>query len=172
MEVWTKNVGFPVVIVTENSSSHVIKLRQNWFLQTSNVKPDEDKTLYPVFLGLRTRSGVDRILTLSDREQEFKIPSNDFFKLNAGHIGLYRALYPQERRERMSVTIAYNKQNPDKHHFFHFAMMTWTLTVVTQQIRTSYLHSSSSLLSKKHVSLPQGLIRVRKDVETFLRKLS
>lgn len=34
MEVWTKNVGYPVVTVTENSRSHVIKLRQNRFLRT------------------------------------------------------------------------------------------------------------------------------------------
>ena len=136
MEVWTRYVGFPVVTVTENSRSHVIKLRQNRFLRTGDVKPDEDKTLYPVFLGLRTRSGVDRTLTLSDREQEFKIPSDDFFKLNADHAGLYRALYSQERRESMSVAIAYNKQNPDKHHVFP---LCYDDTVATQQIRTSYL---------------------------------
>lgn len=52
-------------------------------------------------MGLRTRSGVDRTLTLSDREQEFKIPSDDFFKLNADHAGLYRALYSQERLEKL-----------------------------------------------------------------------
>ena len=101
MEVWTKNVGFPVVTVTENSRSNVIKLRQNRFLRTGDVKPDEDKTLYPVFLGLRTRSGVDQALTLSDREQEFNIPSDGFFKLNANHAGLYRTLYSSERLDKL-----------------------------------------------------------------------
>ena len=54
-----------------------------------------------MFLGLRTRSGVDRALTLFDREQEFKIPSDGFFKLNANHAGLYRTLYSQERLEKL-----------------------------------------------------------------------
>ena len=52
MEVWTKNVGFPVLTVTENAGSNIIKLRQNRFLRTGDVKPEEDKILYPVFLGL------------------------------------------------------------------------------------------------------------------------
>lgn len=101
MEVWTKNVGFPVLTVTENAGSNIIKLRQNRFLRTGDVKPEEDKILYPVFLGLRTRSGVDRALTLSDREQGFKVPSDGFFKLNADHAGLYRTLYSPERLDKL-----------------------------------------------------------------------
>ena len=103
MEVWTKNVGFPVVTVTENSRLNVIRLRQNRFLRTGDVKPEEDKTLYPVFLGLRTctRRGVDQALTLSGREQEFKIPSDGFFKLNADHASLYRTLYSPERLAKL-----------------------------------------------------------------------
>lgn len=97
MDIWTKNVGYPVVTVTENEGSKTINLKQNRFLRTADVKPEEDKTLYPVFLGLRTKDGVDEGLTLSEREYNFDAPADDFFKLNADHAGLYRTSYTPER---------------------------------------------------------------------------
>lgn len=97
MEIWTKNVGYPVVEVTENDKDNSIHVKQNRFLRTHDVKPEEDKTLYPVFLGLRTDKGVDEELTLFGREHNFKVPSLDFFKLNADHSGIYRTSYTPER---------------------------------------------------------------------------
>ncbi|KAL9605149.1 MAG: hypothetical protein Q9219_000083 [cf. Caloplaca sp. 3 TL-2023] len=101
MNIWTKNVGYPVVTVDENTSTNTIRVKQNRFLRTADVKPEEDKVLYPVFLGLRTKDGVDEELTLSEREQEFKIPDSKFFKLNADHSGIYRTLYSPERLEKL-----------------------------------------------------------------------
>ena len=97
MNVWTKNVGYPVVTVTENKDSKSVHVKQNRFLRTADVKPEEDKTLYPVFLSLRTKSGVDDALTLSERERDIDVPSDDFFKLNADHSGIYRTSYTPER---------------------------------------------------------------------------
>ncbi|KAL1998632.1 hypothetical protein VTN02DRAFT_5868 [Thermoascus thermophilus] len=101
MDIWTKNVGFPVVTVSENPSAGTIKVKQNRFLRTGDVRPEEDRTIYPVFLGLRTRHGVDESLTLDKREGEFKVPDLDFFKLNADHSGLYRTNYSPERLEKL-----------------------------------------------------------------------
>lgn len=101
MDVWTKYVGYPVVTVTENEGSNTIHVKQNRFLRTADVKPEEDKTLYPVFLGLRTKDGVDEGLTLSTREQSFEIPSTDFFKLNADHSGTYRTSYTPARLAKL-----------------------------------------------------------------------
>lgn len=101
MDIWTKNVGYPVVTVTENSSSNSIHVKQNRFLRTADVKPEEDKTLFPVFLGLRTKDGVNEELTLSTREHDFKVPSLDFFKLNADHAGIYRTSYSSSRLEKL-----------------------------------------------------------------------
>jgi aminopeptidase 2 len=100
MTVWTKHIGFPVVSVTENSDNS-IHLKQNRFLRTGDTKPEEDKVLYPVFLGLRTKDGVDEALTLDQREGDFKVPSTDFFKLNANHTGLYRTAYSPERLAKL-----------------------------------------------------------------------
>ncbi|KAL6709626.1 Aminopeptidase 2 mitochondrial [Coniothyrium glycines] len=101
MDIWTKKVGFPVVTVTEKSDS--IHLKQNRFLRTGDVKPEEDQTLYPIFLGLRTKEGVNEDLTLFEREGDFKLKDLDFFKLNADHSGIYRTSYTPERLRKLGV---------------------------------------------------------------------
>ena len=101
MDIWTKNIGYPVITVTENEASNSINVKQNRFLRTGDVKPEEDKTLFPIFLGMRTRNGVDESLTLSKREQAFDAPIKDFFKLNADHSGIYRTSYTPERLSKL-----------------------------------------------------------------------
>jgi len=101
MEIWTKNVGYPVITVTENEKDNTIHVKQNRFLRTADVKPEEDKTLYPVFLALRTKDGVNEELTLTGREHSFKVPSLDFFKLNADHSGIYRTFYTSARLKKL-----------------------------------------------------------------------
>ncbi|EEH18147.2 hypothetical protein PABG_00710 [Paracoccidioides brasiliensis Pb03] len=101
MDIWTKNVGFPVVTVSENPSKGSISVRQNRFLRTGDVKPEEDKILFPVILGLKTREGVKEALILTDREAEFKIQDLDFFKINADHSGIFRTSYTPERLEKL-----------------------------------------------------------------------
>lgn len=101
MDIWTKNVGFPVVSVSENPASSTIKLKQNRFLRTGDVRPEEDTTLYPIMLGLRTKQGVDEDTMLTEREGEFKVPDLDFFKLNADHSAIYRASYTPERLTKL-----------------------------------------------------------------------
>jgi len=102
MDIWTKKMGYPVVSVTENEKDGSITLKQNRFLRTGDVKPEEDETLYPVILGLRTKDGVDESLMLTEREQTFKLPQGlDFYKLNADHSALFRTSYPPERLAKL-----------------------------------------------------------------------
>ena len=100
MQVWTKNIGFPVVTVSEKDDK-TIQLKQNRFLRTGDTKPEEDQVIYPVFLGLRTKDGVDESQTLDKREDTFTVSSTDFFKLNANHTGLYRTAYSPERLKKL-----------------------------------------------------------------------
>ena len=99
MHVWTRNVGYPVVTVTEDSDK--IHVKQNRFLRTNDVKPEEDQAIYPVFLGLRTKDGVNEELTLFQRESSFPKPADDFYKINADHSGTYRTFYPRQRLEKL-----------------------------------------------------------------------
>ncbi|KAI9668236.1 MAG: Aminopeptidase 2 mitochondrial [Bathelium mastoideum] len=101
MDIWTKNVGYPIVHVTEDPSSQSIRVKQNRFLRTADVQPEEDKTLYPVFLELRTKDGINKELVLSKREETFKLDDLDFYKLNADHSGIYRTSYTAERMEKL-----------------------------------------------------------------------
>ncbi|EGW35036.1 uncharacterized protein SPAPADRAFT_58170 [Spathaspora passalidarum NRRL Y-27907] len=97
MDIWTKNVGFPVVTVKEGAGGS-ITITQNRFLATGDVKPEEDTVLYPVFLGLKTTSGTGPSYTLNDRSLTFEInTSDDFFKLNADQAGIYRTAYEPSR---------------------------------------------------------------------------
>ncbi len=100
-DVWTKFVGYPVVTVTEDEKNSSIHLKQNRFLRTADVKPEEDKTVFPVILGLRTKDGVDGDKVLDSREANFKVPDMDFFKLNADHSGIYRTSYTAERLQKL-----------------------------------------------------------------------
>ena len=101
MDIWTKNVGYPVVTVTEHESSNTIHVKQNRFLRTGDVKPEEDNTLYPVFLSLRTKDGVNEGFTLYDRESDFEVANKNFFKINADHSGTYRTSYTPARLEKL-----------------------------------------------------------------------
>lgn len=101
MDIWTKNVGFPVVTVAEDAASSSIKLTQNRFLRTGDVRPEEDTTLYPVMLGLRTKQGLDENTMLTEREGQFKVPDLDFYKLNADHSAIYRTSYTPERLTKL-----------------------------------------------------------------------
>lgn len=101
MDIWTKNVGYPIITVTENEKEKTINVKQNRFLRTNDVKPEEDNVLYPVFLGLRTKNGINDSLVLSKREQDFEVPDLDFFKINADHSGIYRTSYSSQRLEKL-----------------------------------------------------------------------
>ncbi|KAL3958106.1 hypothetical protein ACCO45_008684 [Purpureocillium lilacinum] len=101
MSTWTKNVGYPVIAVTEKDEPGTIHVKQNRFLRTGDVKPEEDKVLYPVFLSVRTKDGVDKSLALNEREKDFKLSDGDFFKVNANHTGIYRTSYTPDRLEKL-----------------------------------------------------------------------
>ncbi|GMM37587.1 metallo-aminopeptidase [Saccharomycopsis crataegensis] len=96
MDKWTKNIGYPVVTVTEDGNK--IKLEQHRFLSTGDVTEEDDKVLYPLFVNLKTPAGVDSDMTLNGRETTFELKEGeDFFKVNTDGVGFYRTLYTPER---------------------------------------------------------------------------
>lgn len=98
MDVWTRQIGHPVVSVTETNTG--IKVKQNRFLRTGDVKPEEDEVLYPIVLGLRSKDGIDEDVLLTEREKDLTI-DKEFYKINANHSGIYRTLYPADRLEKL-----------------------------------------------------------------------
>lgn len=95
MDIWTKKVGYPLLTVTEDGNK--IHIKQNRFLVTADLKPEEDQTLYPVFLLLRTKDGVNTDLVLTNRSMTIELKDPSFYKLNADQAGIYRTSYTPER---------------------------------------------------------------------------
>ncbi|CAB4254943.1 metallo-aminopeptidase [Maudiozyma barnettii] len=95
MNVWTKQVGFPIISVEENGNK--ITFKQNRYLSTGDVEPIEDETLYPVFLALKTANGVDNDIVLNERSKTIELKDNDFLKVNGDQSGIYITSYSDER---------------------------------------------------------------------------
>lgn len=111
MKNWVLQQGFPVITVEEGTDS--IKVRQNRFLSTGDVKPEEDQTLWYVPLALKTTGAkgveVDQHVVL-DEKREAEIPvkdaKNSIWKLNADTIGVYRVAYTPERLAKLGKECA------------------------------------------------------------------
>ncbi|KAG5517875.1 hypothetical protein PMAC_000329 [Pneumocystis sp. 'macacae'] len=107
MKYWTEKVGYPVITVTEQENS--IKVTQNRFLASGDVKPEDDEIIYwvPLMLKIMTTDGKIAVNThLVLEQRELSIPVCDimkgFYKINADHSGIYRTLYSSEQLKRLS----------------------------------------------------------------------
>lgn len=96
MKVWTTKVGYPLVTVKENEDDSVV-VKQHRYLTTGDVKPEDDTTIYPIFLGLKTDSGLDESLIFEERSQTLPVKSSEFFKINGNSTGVYRVSYEDKR---------------------------------------------------------------------------
>lgn len=95
MDVWTGKVGYPVITVKEDGNK--ITFSQNRYLSTGDLKPEEDETLYPVFLALATTQGVDNSLVLDQRTKSVELKDPSFLKVNSAQAGIYVTSYSDER---------------------------------------------------------------------------
>jgi len=106
MEIWTKEVGYPVISVTESEDG--IHVQQNRFLQTGYATSEEDKTIYPVLLTLSTGKGAHENILFNQRRMSIALQDLGFFKLNINHSGIYRTLYTPERLLRLGEAMKLN----------------------------------------------------------------
>lgn len=101
MDIWTKHVGYPVVTVEEDEAKKAITLKQNRFLRTADVKPEEDTTIYPVILRLKNKEGLWNDAMLTNRSTTLNNFDLSFYKLNADHCSFFRISYPPSRLEKL-----------------------------------------------------------------------
>ena len=95
MNIWTKKVGFPLVTVIEGKDK--LTFVQHRYLSTGDVLPEEDETIYPVFLSIKTKNGVDTSLVLDEKIKSFDVKYGDFYKINSDQAGLFITAYPAKR---------------------------------------------------------------------------
>ena len=106
METWIKQIGFPVLEVTEGKDSLSIKQRR--FLSTGDVKPEEDQTVWWIPLGLTTdatKGLSDKVSALTEKEIVVKDVGTDFYKINYGQNGFYRVNYSPERLAKLGSSM-------------------------------------------------------------------
>ncbi|KAK7015031.1 aminopeptidase 1 [Favolaschia claudopus] len=106
MDNWIKKQGFPVITVTENANG--IHVRQDRFIETGQVDPKENETIWKVPLSILTvdkdgKATVDKSALLEDRETDITLDNSQAFKLNAGTVGVYRVLYTPERLAKIAA---------------------------------------------------------------------
>lgn len=109
---WIKTIGFPVLTVTEEPGQ--IAVKQNRFLSTGDVKPEEDTTTWwiPIFLNEEAyTSSAEKVAALTAKESTIKNLDTTHYKINCGQNGFYRVNYPSSRltqlgedRHKLSVS--------------------------------------------------------------------
>ncbi|KAF7338457.1 Aminopeptidase [Mycena venus] len=106
MDNWIKQQGFPVITVTENANG--IHVRQDRFIETGQVDPKENETIWNVPLSILTTNSngqvnIDKSAILEEREKDIALDTSSTFKLNAGTVGVYRVLYTPERLAKIAA---------------------------------------------------------------------
>ncbi|KAF7363266.1 Aminopeptidase 1 [Mycena sanguinolenta] len=106
MDNWIKQQGFPVLTVTENANG--IHVRQDRFIETGQVDPKENETIWNVPLSLVTADPdgqvkIDKLVILEEREKDIALDTNMPYKLNGGTTGVYRVLYPPARLAKIAA---------------------------------------------------------------------
>ncbi|KAF0278307.1 hypothetical protein FOG50_00873 [Hanseniaspora uvarum] len=113
MSIWTKNVGHPIVTVEETNKTETeitLKLTQNRFLKTADVKTEEDQVIYPIVLFFKTEANTkegtfDTTKIFDTRETTITLPvsaATDFYKLNGNQSGFFVTKYPESRYEQLA----------------------------------------------------------------------
>ncbi|TQS38697.1 hypothetical protein Golomagni_00794 [Golovinomyces magnicellulatus] len=102
MDPWIRNIGFPVLAVSEDQTK--ITVKQSRYLSTGDLKTHEDKTTWWVPLGLETnlRSTKATSVALTSKEETFSELDLSFYKINKEYRGFYRTKYPPARLMMLS----------------------------------------------------------------------
>ncbi|KAF9156775.1 Aminopeptidase 2 mitochondrial [Actinomortierella ambigua] len=105
MAKWTRQTGYPVLSVVELDESTVL-VRQNLYLSTGDVTPEEDNLIWPIPLSLSTASDGGNIqnITMDGKEMVLKIDTSQWYKFNMGQTGFYRVSYPSRALDLLGQT--------------------------------------------------------------------
>ena len=103
MDFWIRKIGFPVVTVAEEPGQ--IGVRQERFLLTGDIKPEEDETIWWIPLGLRTgpNATAHKVTAITSKEETIRDVDESFYKINVNQTGFYRTNYPPERLRKLGA---------------------------------------------------------------------
>ncbi|KAF9364840.1 hypothetical protein BGX34_000189 [Mortierella sp. NVP85] len=96
MSKWTRQTGYPVLLVTELDESTIL-VRQNIFLSTGDIREEEEALAWPVPLGLMTATDpAPRNIMMDTKEMVLKVDTTQWYKFNMGQTGFFRVSYPSK----------------------------------------------------------------------------
>ena len=100
MDNWIRKIGFPVLSISEEPGQ--IGVRQQRFLLSGDVKPEEDETVWWIPLGLHTGSSpsaasLHKTNALTQKEDTVRDIDDSFYVVNKNLTGFYRTNYPPQR---------------------------------------------------------------------------
>ncbi|RPD63715.1 hypothetical protein L227DRAFT_496652 [Lentinus tigrinus ALCF2SS1-6] len=101
MDNWIKQMGYPVITVTEKEGG--IHVRQDRFLETGPADPKDNETIWAIPLSLSTGSedGKNKDVLLDEREKFIPLDTSKPFKLNSDTTGFYAVKYSAERLAKL-----------------------------------------------------------------------
>lgn len=103
---WIRQIGFPVVTVAEELGQVTIK--QNRFLSSGDVKPEEDETQWWIPLGIKSGSdlaNVDNRALTARSDTVSGIGADSFYKINKDQSGFYRTNYPPPHLTKLGQSL-------------------------------------------------------------------
>ena len=162
MSAWVQQPGFPVLTVRETDEG--LYVRQNRFLSTGDVRPDEDETLWHVPLALRTFTAHNTtthydLMLSGERETFVPLPraTHATWKLNADALGVYRVSYTAEHLRRLS-DVAAQPHTPLSHEDRAGLLGdAWVLAQATYNRTSSALSLSMALHGQQSALINQVL---------------
>ncbi|KAI2624565.1 peptidase family M1-domain-containing protein [Hypomontagnella submonticulosa] len=105
MSNWIEKIGHPLLTIAEEPGQ--ISIKQNRYLSTGDVKPEEDETIWWVPLSLQGKVGQQDIqrFALTEKSTTIRDIDDDFYKINSNATGFYRTNYPPARLAKLSTQL-------------------------------------------------------------------
>ncbi|KAL7624561.1 hypothetical protein AAE478_006128 [Parahypoxylon ruwenzoriense] len=102
---WIEKIGHPLLTIAEEPGQ--ISIKQDRYLSTGDVKPEENQTVWWVPLSLQGKVGQQDIqkVALTEKSTTIRDVSDDFYKLNSNATGFYRTNYPPARLAKLSTQL-------------------------------------------------------------------
>lgn len=120
MASWTQIVGYPALTVEakHEDSKLVLEVTQNRFLNSEDVKEEENQTVWTVPLRLVTNKDNEFTAeaaraVLKSRTTTIELPADtSYFKFNYQQAGFYRVHYPSQWLQKLGEAIEAGKLSP------------------------------------------------------------
>ncbi|ORZ10044.1 aminopeptidase [Lobosporangium transversale] len=105
MNVWIKQVGYPVVDVEEDADASTLTFKQSRYLSSGDLSTAEDTARWTIPLGIEPAPVDAKSQLLSGDSTTIKLEKGSHYKVNSNYTGFFRTAYPASALSRISQSI-------------------------------------------------------------------